>query len=279
MKNLSLFIFFGLAICLISCNKDEKNEVSKNGYSYTLYKTGKGELIQVNDLVYFDLQIKYKDSVLQDSKMSPTQPEFLMPADSLVTTPNPVVDALKLMRAGDSIVIRERIDTIKNLPPNMKDWKEITYCIKVKNIVDEKQKKGIRDMEPAIETLVQKSIADYKANTLKDIKTTPTGLKYSIISEGNGPLPAKGETVNVYYYGASVADGKKFDSSFNRGTSFGVPVGAGRVIPGWEEALLLLKKGTKAVVFIPGKLAYGEQGIPDMIAPNAELAFYIEVLK
>lgn len=279
MKNLSLFILFAGLLGFVACKKDESGKISQNGYSYDLYKTGKGELIQVNDLVFFDLQIKHKDSMLQDSKMNPTQPEFLMPADSMVTTPNPVVDAMKLMREGDSIVIRERIDTIKNLPPNMKDWKEITYVIKVKKVVTEKLKEDVRKLEADVEKTTVENIASYKTGGLKDLKTTPTGLKYVILSEGDGPLPVKGEAVNVYYYGATVSDSKKFDSSYSRGTHFGVPLGAGKVIPGWEEALLLLKKGTKAVVFIPGKLAYGEQGIPDMIAPNAELAFYIEVLK
>jgi len=279
MKKISALVLFACAIGFVSCKKDGTESVTKNGYAYTLFKTGKGEPVQVNDLVYFDLQIKHKDSVLQDSKMSPVQPEFLMPPDSLITTPNPVVDALKLMRSGDSIVIRERIDTIQNLPAEMKDWKEITYCIKVKNILTEKDKKVIKDLEPQVEAQVNKYVADYKANAIKDLKTTATGLKYVIISEGDGPMVQKGENTNVHYFGASVGDGKKFDSSFSRGTTFSVPVGAGKVIPGWEEALLLLKKGSKAMVFIPAKLAYGEQGIPGMIAPNAELAFYIEVAK
>ena len=161
----------------------------------------------------------------------------------------------------------------------MASWKEITYVIKVKEVVGQEQKKKIIDMEPEIEAMTMKNIADYKANGIKDLKTTDTGLKYVIHSEGNGALPIKGENVKVYYYGATVADAKKFDSSFGRGAAFTVPLGTGGVIAGWEEALLLLKKGTKATVFIPGKLAYGEAGVPNMIAPNAELAFYIEVLK
>lgn len=279
MKNLSYFILLCLTIGAISCKKDGTSKVSKNGYSYTLFSSGKGDLIATNDLVYFDLLIKHKDSVLQDSKLSGQQPEFMMPPDSLVNSPNPVVDALKLMRSGDSIVIHERIDTVKNLPPSMASWKEITYVIKVKEVIGENQKKKVKDMEPEIETMVKKSIVDYKANGIKDLKTTPTGLKYAILSEGDGPFPVKGDNVKVYYYGATVADGKKFDSSFGRGVSFNVPLGTGGVIQGWEEALLLLKKGTKALVFIPAKLAYGAEGIPNMIAPNSELAFYIEVLK
>ncbi|MBK9024915.1 MAG: FKBP-type peptidyl-prolyl cis-trans isomerase [Saprospiraceae bacterium] len=281
MKNLSFFILLLLSVSIISCKKDENGGVSKNGYSYTLFKTGEGEIIKTNDLVFFDMVIMHKDSVLQDSKSSPQQPEFLMPPDSLMTSPNPVVDALKLMRKGDSIVIRERIDTMpkENFPPNMKEWKEITYTIKVKNVVGESEKKVVRDMEPAVEKLIQKDIADYKAGTIKDLKTTATGLKYVMHTEGSGPTTQKGETAKVYYYGATLADAKKFDASYAKGTAFSFPVGAGRVIQGWEEALLLMKKGDKATFFIPGNLAYGKQGIQDMIPPDAELAFYIESIK
>ncbi|HQW96761.1 MAG TPA: FKBP-type peptidyl-prolyl cis-trans isomerase [Saprospiraceae bacterium] len=279
MKKFSVFILFAFVVGMISCKQDAKESVTKNGYSYTLFKTGSGDLIQVNDLVNFDMEIKYKDSVLQDSRKSPVKPEFVLPADSLVTTPNPVVDALRLMRSGDSIVIKERIDTVKGLPDNMKDWKEITYCIKVHSVLTDKDKQVVKDLEPSVEKEMVKYIADYKANTIKDLKSTATGLKYVIISDGSGPMVQKGESVPVHYYGATVVDGKKFDSSFGRGTTFKVPVGAGQVIPGWEEALLLFKKGTKAIVFIPSALAYGEQGIPGMIAPNSELAFYIDIQK
>lgn len=134
-------------------------------------------------------------------------------------------------------------------------------------------------MEAAVEAIVVKDVADYKANTLGDVKVTPSGLKYVIHTEGKGPVAKQGESLYVHYYGVSVSDSKRFDSSFSRGAAFNFPVGTGMVIPGWDEALLLLKKGTKAVVFIPGNLAYGEQGIPDMIEPNAELAFYLEVLE
>ncbi|MCO6461470.1 MAG: FKBP-type peptidyl-prolyl cis-trans isomerase [Saprospiraceae bacterium] len=277
MKKISVFILFVFVIGMVSCKQDAKKSVTKNGYSYTLFKTGSGDLIQVNDLVSFDMQIKYKDSVLQDSKKSPVKPEFVLPADSLVTTPNPVVDALRLMRKGDSIVIYERIDTVKGLPDNMKDWKEITYCIKVNDVLNEKDKQKVIDLEPSIAKEVNNVISEYKANTLKNLKTTATGLKYVILSEGTGPMVQKGETVPVHYYGATVSDSKKFDSSYSRGTTFKVPVGAGNVIPGWEEALLLFKKGTKAIVFIPSNLAYGKQGIPGMIQPDAELVFYMDV--
>ena len=257
----------------------ETKGVTAGGYAYKLYSTGKGDLLMTDDLVYFDLVIRYKDSVLQDSRLSPQQPEFIIRDKSEYTTPNPVIDALMMMRVKDSIIIFERIDTVQNLPPTMKDWKEINYSINVKKVITEAQKKIVRDMESAIEIVVSKDVADYKANTLADLRSTPSGIKYVIHTEGKGLNAKQGESLYVHYYGVSVQDGKRFDSSFSRGAAFNFPVGTGQVIPGWDEALLLLKKGTKAVVFIPANLAYGEQGIPDIIEPNAELAFYLEVIE
>ncbi len=279
MKKISVLILFAMIMGMISCkNNGNKESVTKHGYAYTLFQTGSGDLVQDDDVVFFDMQILHKDSILQDSRNNPIKPEFALPPDSLVTTPNPVIDGLRLMRKGDSLIVRERIDTVQGLPAEMKDWKEITYRIKITDVLNKKEKQKIIDMEPGVEKEVQKLIADYKAGTIQNLKSTPTGLKYVIIQEGNGPEIQKGQVARVHYYGATVADAKKFDSSFGRGSTFTVPVGEGKVIPGWEESLLLMKKGTKAMVFIPAKLAYGENGIPGMIAPNSELAFYMEIL-
>ncbi|HMY85676.1 MAG TPA: FKBP-type peptidyl-prolyl cis-trans isomerase [Saprospiraceae bacterium] len=278
MKKFSVLILFAMVMGMISCKNNAKDSVTKHGYPYTLFPTGSGDLIQDDDVVFFDMQILHKDSILQDSRNNPIKPEFAIPADSLVTTPNPVIDALRLMRKGDSVVVREKIDTVQGLPENMKDWKEITYRIKVTDVLNKKEKQKIKDMEPGVEKEVQKLITDYNSGAIKDLKTTPTGLKYVILQDGNGPQIQKGEVAKVHYFGATVSNGKKFDSSFSRGSTFTVPVGGGQVIPGWEEALLLMKKGTKAMVFIPGNLAYGANGIPGMIEPNSELAFYMEIL-
>lgn len=257
----------------------EAKGVTTGGYSYKLYSTGKGDMFKTDDLVYFDLVIRHKDSIIQDSRLSPQQPEFIIRDKSEYTTPNPVIEALMLMRVNDSLIIFERIDTVQNLPPTMKDWKAISYSIKAKKVITEAQKKLVRDLESEIEAIVSKNVASYKANTLADVKVTPSGLKYLLLMEGKGPAAKQGESLYVHYYGASVSNGKRFDSSYSRGAAFNFPVGKGMVIPGWDEALLLLKKGSKAIVFIPAELAYGDQGISDTIEPNAELAFYMEVLE
>jgi FKBP-type peptidyl-prolyl cis-trans isomerase FklB len=106
------------------------------------------------------------------------------------------------------------------------------------------------------------------------IKTLPSGLQYKIIKIGTGKMPKATETVTTNYRGALV-DGTEFDSSYKRGEPTTFPVNG--VIPGWTEALQLMKTGSKWQLFIPSNLAYGERGAGP-IGPNAVLIFDIELI-
>ncbi|MBD5226044.1 MAG: FKBP-type peptidyl-prolyl cis-trans isomerase [Bacteroidales bacterium] len=110
-----------------------------------------------------------------------------------------------------------------------------------------------------------------------EVKTLPSGLQYEVITEGDGPVPAATDQVEVHYTGKLI-DGTVFDSSVDRGVpaTFGVT----QVIPGWVEALQLMKAGSKWRLFIPSELAYGPNGAPGSpIGPNATLVFDVELLK
>ncbi|GEM50076.1 FKBP-type peptidyl-prolyl cis-trans isomerase [Deinococcus cellulosilyticus] len=102
-------------------------------------------------------------------------------------------------------------------------------------------------------------------------------LKIEKLHEGTGPQVQKGQTVSVHYTG-KFEDGRKFDSSVDRGEPLVFPVGVGHVIAGWDQGLLQLNVGDKAILTIPGDLAYGRHGIPGVIPPNATLIFEVEVL-
>jgi len=106
---------------------------------------------------------------------------------------------------------------------------------------------------------------------------TDTGLGIKILKEGDGELPKEGERVNVHYTGF-LENGKKFDSSVDRGKPFSFPLGKGRVIKGWDQGVAKLKIGTKALLQIPPDLGYGSRGAGGAIPPNATLYFEIEVL-
>ncbi len=108
--------------------------------------------------------------------------------------------------------------------------------------------------------------------------TTPSGLKYTVLKAGKGATPKPGQTVVVHYTG-TLTNGKKFDSSRDKGQPFSFIVGQGQVIPGWDEALSTMKVGERRKLTIPPKLGYGAAGAGGVIPPNATLVFDVELLK
>lgn len=115
------------------------------------------------------------------------------------------------------------------------------------------------------------------ANAKRDeVKVLTSGLQYEVIAEGMGNSPKASDTVKVHYTGKLI-DGTVFDSSVERGepATFGVS----QVIPGWVEALQLMKPGAKWRLYIPSQLAYGPQGAGGVIGPNQTLIFDVELLE
>lgn len=109
-----------------------------------------------------------------------------------------------------------------------------------------------------------------------EVKTTPSGLQYEVLKEGNGPKPTANDQVTVHYTG-KLLDGTVFDSSVERGepATFGVT----QVIQGWVEALQMMPEGSKWKLYIPADLAYGERGAGNVIGPYSTLIFEVELLK
>lgn len=109
----------------------------------------------------------------------------------------------------------------------------------------------------------------------KEIKTTASGLQYEVLKEGSGETPKATDQVTVNYRG-TLTDGTVFDSSYDRGEPATFPVNG--VIPGWVEALQLMKPGAKYKIYLPSALAYGERGAGGDIGPNQALVFEVELI-
>ena len=113
----------------------------------------------------------------------------------------------------------------------------------------------------------------------KDVKKAVASKKFTkiVVTKGRGAKAVSGKTVSVHYTGL-LTTGKKFDSSRDRGKPFTFPLGAGRVIKGWDKGVAGMKIGEKVILVIPPEMGYGDQGAGGVIPPKATLVFEVELL-
>ncbi|MCU0961089.1 MAG: FKBP-type peptidyl-prolyl cis-trans isomerase [Pirellulaceae bacterium] len=151
-------------------------------------------------------------------------------------------------------------------------------------LTDQEMAKALEEFQKVVEQQVaqragkaaQEGEAFLTDNAKKEgIVVLPSGLQYKVLKQGSGPSPTATDVVRTHYHGTFI-NGKVFDSSVERGEPAEFPVN--RVIPGWTEALQLMKVGDKWQLFIPAKLAYGKRGSPGGIAPDTTLVFEVELL-
>lgn len=138
--------------------------------------------------------------------------------------------------------------------------------------------KFFTEMEERTKEVNKQAGEAYLAENAKrpEVKVTKSGLQYQVIKEGEGECPTKNDRVTVHYTGALIS-GQVFDSSIERGepATFGVT----QVIPGWVEALQMMKPGAEWRLFIPSDLAYGPNGAGGIIGPNMTLVFDVQLIK
>jgi FKBP-type peptidyl-prolyl cis-trans isomerase len=130
---------------------------------------------------------------------------------------------------------------------------------------------------PAVTAATEAGVEGGPPSVSGEVTVTESGLQIIDIEVGSGDEAAAGQVVSVHYTGW-LADGTKFDSSVDRGQPFSFSLGAGQVIAGWDEGVAGIKVDGKRRLIIPPDLAYGPQGSPPTIPPNAELTFDVELL-
>jgi FKBP-type peptidyl-prolyl cis-trans isomerase FkpA len=289
-------IYFALLslLALAACNEESKVLKTPSGVEYINHTSLGGELPQPGDYVYFHAEMSNGDSTIFSSRSQGATPFMQIPEASATNQPpNPLSEVLALLSEGDSATVIINIDTLPQKPPGFENTDVLYYYVSVDEIMDkeqyrEKQEAEIAEKQAATEALKARKeevynqtveqLEAYKAGSLGDqLQETDSGLKYVILEDGTGPDANPGNTVDVHYYGM-LTDGKEFDNSFGRGQAFNLTLGQNRVIRGWEEGLALLKEGSKAILFIPYELGYGEQGAPPNIPGKSELVFYVEIL-
>ncbi len=152
-------------------------------------------------------------------------------------------------------------DAMQEIGPKLQKFIEEKYTAKRKELAAVNKEEGATFLA---------------ANKKKEgVKTLPSGLQYKVLKSGKGEAPKKTDTAKVHYKGTLIG-GEEFDSSYKRGQPALFPVG--QLVPGMTEALQLMKVGDKWQLFIPSALAYGAEGRPGAIPPNATLIFEVELL-
>ena len=296
-----LFMLLALSLLgLTACESGGGNasggdiQVLEDGTQY-IYHTKTGNPAgNPTDYVLFHVYTGTPTETLNSSRETGSEPAYQIPDPNAPKNPvSPVPTFLEMMGPGDSLTILVGLDTLPQKPPGFENESMLHYSIAIQSIksnaeyeviLQEKQEEAEKAAEivqarlPEIESLVQETVAKYASNSLDDIVTLDSGLKILTIEEGDGEAPEQLENVKVLYYGTLV-DGTRFDDAFSRGSSFDFPLGAGRVIKGWDEGLAQLKKGSKAFLFVPSEMGYGATGSPPVIPADAELIFYVELLK
>ncbi len=175
------------------------------------------------------------------------QKEFIAPMDEEIVLKG-VADALK---GSNALKDKDIQDTLHALDMKLKESMQKKQA--------ELAKKNLEDGE--------KFLADNKSK--EGVKVTESGLQYKVIKQGDGETAKKGDTVTVTYKGTTI-DGKVFDEQRE-----GVDFPLDNMIPGWIEGIELMNAGSEFEFYIPSKLAYGEAGAGDAIAPNSVLIFNV----
>ena len=134
----------------------------------------------------------------------------------------------------------------------------------------------LTDRQMATSDSVFKALKAKQTFADDSVYTTASGLRYMVMKKGEGKKPTAADNVKVHYIG-TLPDGRVFDSSVERGEPITFPLNG--VIPGWTEGLQLMQEGGKTVFYIPSAIAYGPRAMSDLIAPNQDLVFEVELIE
>ncbi len=300
IKRIIPIAILGLAIISNTGCKNDSGFKKLKGIEYKIVKDVPGKNAQMGDIVEFNIVAKADTMVLGDSRKQNGKPVPMRVEE--IKGSGQWQAVFPMLSAGDSAIVEISCDTImKNLPPNqqqlppwMKKGKKITINLSIVSIksmddykkeMDAKQAEQQKEMKAKAEQQMpidDKMLQDYFAkNNIKDQKTA-SGLYYTIQKPGSGENIAKGQTVSMKYTGKTL-EGKAFDSNVD--TSIGhhgtapltFKAGTGQMIPGMDEGVTLLKKGSKATLYLPSPLAYGAQAAGPEVGPNSILIFDVEI--
>ncbi len=295
IKRLVMFTLAGFAV-LQACNNDKigQEQTTESGLKYTFLR--RGEATQEPDsgklMVFNMVYTTENDSVIFDTRTQ-NMPVAIPVRDT--TMQGMLAEGFEMLRKGDSARFVVPAENFFNktarmpVPSFVKKESNIIFRVGVEDVVTEEayrerqmeqyqqqQEQAMKDMEVQLGKDVE-TIGAYLQENNINAQKTESGLHYVVQEQGKGPEVDEGDEVSVHYRG-KLLDGTPFDASYDRGEPLSFNVGQGRVIPGWDEGLQQLRKGSKATFYIPSPLGYGPRGAGPVIKPNSILVFDVEVV-
>jgi len=285
-KTISKIMLALLAVACVfsfnSCSKYKGYKLDKEtGIYYKFHILNKDSAqVQTGDALLMQCQWALKDSILQP----------FMPIQVLVEESNyksDVNNAFRMMHLGDSATFIFDADTFFYHMGIKKPFegKDLYLTFKLNEMIPKAEVDAIMaEQEAQYNAYIEQArvvedslMQEYIAKNKIKVAPTASGLYFIPKKAGKGAQAMAGQKVAVHYVG-KLLDGTEFDNSIKRGEPLEFVLGQGRVIPGWDEGIAMMKEGEKAVLLIPSKLAYGESG-NQVIPPCSPLVFDVELVK
>lgn len=260
-------------------------KTTPTGLKYIHHIANKTPKAKLNEIITLNFVMTVKaggaDSVIRNTFKEP------IPAAVKAMTPpfkGSLEEGFLMVAKNDSISFSIKADSLfkQGMPPFVDKKSYVRFDMRILDIMSEQAFTEIRQREMDSKTSEQKGkddtlIKDFlQKNGVSNAQRTETGLYYVITQAGEGEVLTAGKKVGVHYLG-KLLDGTKFDSSYDRGQPLEFAYNTGSMIKGFDEGVGFLKKGGKAILYIPSHLGYGERGA-GTIAPFSVLIFEIELV-
>ena len=281
MNRISL-VLIGLVLICFSCAKKEKE--TPDGFKYTVIEAGNGVLPKAQEVLVFQYVLKdSKDSVWNETYTQGFPAAVPIGDSTTMASEKGIVQMFRMLSKGDSVKasmpITKFFQDISGGPAPFKIDTTLTMSYLIR-VIDIMSRENFQEYQVTLMQGLQKKQKGKDADLIskhlgeKNItaKTDTSGISYVVHESKGGPKPTVDNCVEVSYKGSFMGDGKVFDQA----PQMAFPLN--RVILGWQRAIPLLGVGDSATFYIPSGLAYGPQGQPGAIPPNAILVFDVKLL-
>ena len=281
---------FLLVGTLSACNEKSPYpgfQKTESGLYYQFFEKNEGAQPQNGDLLEVVLSCIVNDT----TPIFPAMENVLQLMESQFA--GDLFEGLAMMHKGDSAAFIVNIDSTfrhlmgqPQLPEGFASTDVMRFDVRLDDFYPEseymkrmvlKMKELMKKNNPEKAAEAEQELADFIAQNNITVEPTETGLYYVMTQEGNGEKPEVGQVVKVHYTG-KLLDGTVFDSSVERGEPISIPIGVGRLIPGWDEGIMMMSKGEKGILYVPYYLAYGDRAAGDKIVPFSNLIFEVELV-